>query len=167
MIHFTLYDELNVQVNSNNIDHLRGLYEHLSFYKSGFKFMNSYKVGRWDGKINLMDKVKRTIPFGLLTKAIRYFKKNFPEEEIKLTPEVKELYQGISDIQEEELNTLCFEPYYFQKDAIEKSLNNSKCILKLPTSSGKCTREIELEIEIDEETYIKYFSDFSELPSDG
>ena len=136
MIQFALYDQLNVQINPTHIEHLRAIDNHLAHYVKGYRFMKNYKLGRWNGKIHLLDKTNRTIPYGLFTHVMKYCKKEFPDEEIKVDPQVKSLFSGI-EVQDDELNTLKFTPYYYQEDAIRKLLKYSKGIATMATSSGK------------------------------
>ena len=134
MVNFELHDPLHVRVDTENWAYLNEVKEHLRHYKDGYKFMDKYKSGQWDGKIGLMDGMKRTVPYGILLELIKYHKKEWGDVPYTLSPEVKSLFVGIKP---EYKKDLCFQPYDYQDDCISACLKTSKGIIRSATASGK------------------------------
>ena len=134
MINIELHDPLHVRLDTENWAYLNEVKEHFRHYVDGYKFMDKFRSGQWDGKVGLMDTMKRTIPYGLLLELIKYHKKEWGDIPYNLSPQVKQLFVGIRP---EYRKDLCFSPYDYQDDCITACLKTSKGIIRSATASGK------------------------------
>ena len=134
MVNLELHDPLHIRIDTENWTYLTEVKEYFRHYVDGFKFMLQYKCGSWDGKVGLMDSVKRTIPYGLLLELIKYHKKEWSELPYTLSSEVKSLFVGIKP---EYHKNLKFQPYNYQDDCISACLKTGKGIIRSATASGK------------------------------
>ena len=134
MVNIVLHDPLTIRLDTNNWAYLNEVKEHFRYYVEGYKFMSQYKCGKWDGKVGLMDSLKRTIPYGILLDLLKYHKKEWPELPYTLSPEVRQLFVGIKP---EYLKNLSLKPYNYQDDCITACLQTSKGIIRSSTASGK------------------------------
>jgi len=159
MIKLTLLPNLRIQIDTDDYDYLRDIKEYFSEYVEGFQFMPAWKAGQWDGKTTLFASSSRSIPYGILTHYLRYHKRTWPEKKISASKEIKELFKGTKIKPKYDLN---LQPYDYQQDCIEAALEYSKCIIRSATASGKCTKDLEIEIEIDDDVFLQFFSDIGE-----
>ena len=134
MVNFELHDPLNVRIDTEDWAYLNEVKEHFRHYVEGYKFMDKYRSGQWDGKVGLMDAMKRTIPYGMVLELLKYHKKEWGDLPYTLAPEVKQLFVGIKP---EYKKDLCFAPYDYQDDCISACLKTSKGIIRSATASGK------------------------------
>lgn len=132
---FDLYDPLHIQIKTEEYGYLRGVDEYLTEYVKGYQHMPKFKTGVWSGKISLYRKAIKGFPYGLLTKIVKYTKTEWPELEYGITKEVKQLFSGFQV--EHNYEHLTYDPYDYQRIAIEQTLLRSKGICQLPTASGK------------------------------
>lgn len=126
-----LNDPLHVRIDTENWAYLNKVKEHFRYYVDGYKFMDKYKSGQWDGKIGLMDSLKRTIPYGLLLELIKYHKREWSDVPYTISPEVKSLFVGIKPEYKKDLK---FTPYDYQDDCISACLKTSKGIIRSATA---------------------------------
>lgn len=134
MVNIELHDPLHVRIDTENWAYLNEVKEYFRHYVDGYKFMDKYKSNQWDGKVGLMDSMKRTLPYGLLLDLIKYHKKEWSDVPYTLSPEVKSLFVGIKP---EYKKDLCFPPYDYQDDCISACLKTGKGIIRSATASGK------------------------------
>lgn len=111
------------------------IHEKFSFLVPGYKFMPSYKAGRWDGKIKLFDIRTRSFPIGLVPSLLAFLEENGYSTRVD-----GEFLKD--DILDRELidstwNKSCFSPRYYQSAAYEYALKKRKCLILSPTGSGK------------------------------
>jgi superfamily II DNA or RNA helicase len=133
--HFILKDSLNIQINTNNRDYIDGVKEFLTDFVKDYRFMPKYKKGGWNGKISLFNRPTRSFPYGLLFEVIKYTKREWPDLDIVISKDVKDLFNGI-DISKMEYD-LSLYPYDYQKECISTLLKASKGICVVATAGGK------------------------------
>jgi len=134
MIYISKIDNLHIKVDVSTREYIKDLKEHFSSYVEGYQYTPKYKLGYWNGKICMYNSVNKSLPYGLLTDLIHFHKKNYPDEKISVSDDVKALFKGnISNIKYD----LNLKPRYYQKDTIEVCLKYSKGIIKSATASGK------------------------------
>jgi len=131
MLEISLKDPLHIQLDTENWDYLRHVTEHFSHYVDGYKFMDLWKSGAWDGRISLFKKQDRTLPYGLTLELIKYTKREWPELTYTLSDSVKKLFVGIRP---EYQKDLLYEPYDYQDDCISSCLKTSKGIIRSATA---------------------------------
>lgn len=134
MVNFVLDDPLHIRVDTENWDYLRAIKEYLSHYVEGYRYMDLYKTGRWDGKVSLFDSMNRTIPFGIMLEVLKFHKREWSDCAFTLSPEVKSLFVGIKP---EYIQDLSLIPYNYQDDCVTACLKTSKGIIRSATASGK------------------------------
>lgn len=134
-ITFNLYDNLYIQIDTNNYDYLKGIESELTEYVKGYMFTPKFKKGHWSGKVSLFKRQYRTFPYGLLLKVLRYTKKEWSELTYEVSDDVRGLFKGIPF--DNFKDDLVYKPYDYQRDAIKEAVTRSKGICKLPTASGK------------------------------
>ncbi len=130
----TLFDQLTVQIQTDDIDYLDTMKDEFTRYVQGFRFVPAYKSGAWNGKVCMIHEFRRTFPYGILLDYIRTHKKNFPRMPLKIDSAVTSLFKG------QKLNidyNLKYFPRPYQKDCIEAALQHTKGIIRSATASGK------------------------------
>jgi len=134
-IHFVLYDNLNIQINTNNRYYINAVDKHLTDFVKGYLFMPKYKKGGWNGTISIFNRAKRSFPYGLLFEVLRYTKKDWGDLELKASDDVKALFRGITvdSIKKD----LVLTPYPYQQECINALLKSSKGIVEVATAGGK------------------------------
>ena len=124
---------------------VRHIYDSLSFWVPGYKFMPSYKNGWFDGKIHLMSLTNRTFPLGL-SEYIYNICKN-----LKYTVEIeKSIIESFSDKFFDETEVTNFfktKKFYVKKEEIHpredqleatlRAISTKRCVNICPTSFGK------------------------------
>lgn len=136
------YDEVWLKIDSDDFGILQELYEYFSFFVPGYKFMPSFKMGRWDGKIRLYQLSSGKIYLGLLNKIIQFC------QERSFIPIINGIKKPVSEINEQHLieftRTLKLknhgndlEARDYQISALQYAIKEEKCIIISPTSSGK------------------------------
>lgn len=134
MINFELHDPLHVRIDTEDWDYLKSVKEYFSHYVEGYKFMDAYKVGRWDGKVSIFNGVNRTIPYGNTLDLLKFHKKEWSSTPYTLSSEVKSLFVGINP---DYTKNLKFIPHEYQDDCISSCLKTGKGIIRSATASGK------------------------------
>lgn len=134
VVNIELHDPLHVRIDTDNLEYLRQVKEHFSHFVDGYRFMDRWKSGTWDGKISLFHAGNRTLPYGLILELLKFHKKEWSEHPYTLTPEVKSLFQGF---QPNYNKNLLYEPYDYQDDCITACLKTSKGIIRSSVASGK------------------------------
>ena len=138
MIKLSLHNKYYIRIDTDNYDFLRGLYDYLSDYISGYQFMPSYKAGLFNGKKSLVDRNSRTIPFGLLSDLLKYYKEEFKEEDLIISDEVRNLFRFENynkiDYSKTKLN---FDLRDYQEDIVKKCIKYKNGCAISATASGK------------------------------
>jgi len=106
--------------------------------KEGIQFSPAVKERRWDGKISFFK--NNTIPLGLLSELL-----NICYDKFKKWVET--------------LN-IPFEPRNYQYKIAYDLINKKRVSAQSETSSGKCIKGVELELEVSDEIYEKYFKGY-------
>jgi len=127
-------------VDTEDFDFLCDMRDHFSFFADGYKFHPAYRNKSWDGKIRLLH-VDGTIPLGLHNEVKAFCERH--GKTIYVDPDIGTLNldRGVFDGFVESLNVHSggekIDPYYYQKDASHTALEEQRCLLLSPTSSGK------------------------------
>lgn len=114
------------------------LAEEFSFYVPGYKFMPSFKNGRWDGRIKLFNRQTHQIYKGLLPKVVTWLN----EQGYSFTIEDKALLRPVFQYEKNWVSNNWARygqllPNKHQVQAIEAALDLNQCLIESPTSSGK------------------------------
>jgi superfamily II DNA or RNA helicase len=109
------------------------LEENLSYYKSGYQFTEAFLNGKWDGKVRLYKehKDKFIVEIGFLKDILKFFSENGIRYKV-----LDDTLRKGEDI-EKNLFWQGKELRWYQKEAVEKLLENRIGIISLPTGSGK------------------------------
>ena len=113
--------------------------DYFSFYVPGYKFMPAYKNKVWDGKIRLFNRMTGELNVGLFVYLHKFCEDRGYQIEIEESKYgVPGQLQRLSEWDKFfEINTLPFEPYDYQKQAVKTALERQRAILLSPTGSGK------------------------------
>ena len=133
-IKLELFNEMTVQIQTEDMDYFKLMLEEFTRYVQGFQFTPKYRTGRWNGKICMINEFRRTFPYGILLDYIRVHRQKFPRNPLTVSPEVKKLFSG------PEMNisyNLKYSPRPYQKDCVEAALKHTKGIIRSATASGK------------------------------
>ena len=133
------YSALQIQCEPHVANELNDFF---SFETPGYKYMPSYKNGRWDGKTRLFNVRNNELPVGLweylsdFTSPRNYeveidYDNQYGTPDTKLSVDPKEVYDFIQKLK------LPFEVRDYQFDAICQALQSKRAILLSPTGSGK------------------------------
>lgn len=133
------YSALHIQCEPHVANELN---DYFAFETPGYKYMPSYKNGRWDGKTRLFNIRNYELPVGLWEYLGEFIKpRNYtldieyntqygsPNQESVIDP--KEVYDFIQILQ------LPFEVRDYQFEAVVQALKSKRAILLSPTGSGK------------------------------
>jgi superfamily II DNA or RNA helicase len=134
MIYVYKLDPLNITIHTEDIAYMRQLREYFTAYTEGYMFTPKFKAGFWNGKICMVNAVKKSLPYGLLSDFVRFHKKCFPNIELTFDKGVSELFHGPA------LNIkydLSLKPRDYQQECVEIMLKHSKGIVRAATASGK------------------------------
>jgi len=151
-------NEIELKVETNSIIS-NEINEYFSAMLPNARFHPKVKMGVWDGKMRFFSRGK--IPIGLyqhlekFAKLGRYsIEKNFNNEK---EVDIKDLEKFVQYLE------ITKEPRDYQLQAVLDILTSTKGCLEMPTSSGKCIFSEILELEVSDEIYEKYFSDYKIL----
>jgi len=118
-------------------DVLMKLHENFSYFVDGYKFSPKYKIGIWDGKVNLFRFVNRQLPIGFKTQLIEFCEDIQEEYEFI---DFEDIEQVDLDYVRNFVSTLDLGEYKlrdYQEKIVLDGLNKQKTILISGTSSGK------------------------------
>lgn len=114
------------------------LAEEFSFYVQGYKFMPSFKSGRWDGRIKLFNRQTHQIYKGLLPKVVAWLKEqNYTftiEDKALLRPQIPYIKDWLANNWAKYGKLV---PNEHQVQNIEAALELNQALILSPTSSGK------------------------------
>jgi len=162
LLYLSLYNNSEIRLDTNDETILRYVRDHFTHYEKGYFWTTKYQSGVWNGKSSMFNSAKRTIPYGLLLKLFKYLRSE--NVEMKIDDNLKKLFKNNVKLEDFEINyDLKYYPYDYQRDCIEDAISRTKGIWRIGTGGGKCSFDIELEVEMDDETYNKYFSDYKNL----
>lgn len=137
---FRKVNNIHGRVECEDFDFLILLREHLTFEVEGHQFMPAFKIGMWDGKIRLLE-VDGECYLGLWEMI-----KNFCERENRvcyIDPQIStkslpyDKFLNFVDSLNVHSGGDKIDPYDYQKDAAHWALEQQRCLLLSPTSSGK------------------------------
>ena len=133
------YSALQIQCEPHVANELNDFF---SFETPGYKYMPSYKNGRWDGKTRLFNVRNNELPVGLWEYLSDFIKprnytlgveydNQYGTPDAKLAVRPKDVYDFIQKL------NLPFEVRDYQFDAVCQALQSRRAILLSPTGSGK------------------------------
>jgi len=127
-------------------DTLEDLDAMMRFRPEGFEFSTAYQNGLWDGYIRLFIRREKRFPIGFLDKVVKLLEKRYDVEIIDKREETgKELYlvwnfpHPLRD---------------YQKEVIQKALENRGGYICLPTGSGKTIIALRIIYELKKPAFI-------------
>ena len=140
----TLYivakNNVHIQIICDDWDFMTLVHEKFSYFAEGYRFAPSFKNHSWNGKINML-KPDGTMYFGLYQSLYDFcVSMNHPVElDPKITKFALELpiFKKFVETQDVHTGGTGIMPYYYQLDAVHFGLEQQRCILLSPTSSGK------------------------------
>jgi len=135
-VKISLYKGQNICVETENYHYLNDLYKHFEFYVKNYNFIPAYQSGKWNGKKGFFRKSSRSLPYGLLTRLIKFTQSEYKNHiNIELDEDVKNTFTGEKNPKPKW--DLLYKPHYYQEEVILTALKMSKGIFKMPTASGK------------------------------
>lgn len=124
-----LVNTLNSRISTDNPDLLDALYRLYSENAPGYQYSAAYRRRQWDGKVHFVSR-NGSFRTGLLKKVLKDLKK------IKCEPEL--VYEEpLPQISPKNWEIKNFTYYDYQKDLVEKVLEERRGVVKAPTGSGK------------------------------
>lgn len=133
MVRIRKYDDLHIQVITDDRAYIADLKAHFTDFVEGYRFQPKFRNGGWDGKICLVSS-GNVLPYGLLFDVMSFHKKNYKNKELKIDNEVKEFFSGVDIEPEYDLNIF---PRPYQIECIEACLKYKSGIIVAATASGK------------------------------
>ena len=134
-------DENYLYVSCDDFNVHEMLFNKFCFTVPGHRFMRTYKMGIWDGKIRLYDKGRRKIYKGLFVKLLTVLEANNIEyevdEQIQTDFEFNDVDTILAYLKLEIENNYKFIPRKYQLKSILQCLTNLRQIIVSPTASGK------------------------------
>lgn len=126
---------LKIQVDNCDYHFMRDLADYFTKYAPGYRFHPKFQAGVWDGRICVMDKLKRQFPYGLLSDFLKFRKEHYPSVSIDIVDErISSLFKGDSL----EYNwDLCWPPRQYQENCIRSACEYKRNIFKVATAGGK------------------------------
>lgn len=135
-VHFSLYDDLWVKVDSDDRNITRDIDEFLTDYVKGYRFLPKFRSGVWNGKVSLFAKATRTFPYGLFVDVLTHIKKGWGDDiNITINQEIKDMF-GFQNKPELKYD-LTFTPYPYQEDCVKALMKITKGIVVVATAGGK------------------------------
>ncbi|HRR49728.1 MAG TPA: DEAD/DEAH box helicase family protein [Bacteroidales bacterium] len=134
MVTICKHDFLNIRIETEDYRYLREVRDFLSAYIEGYQWMPAFTHSGWNGKVSMLNLSNKTIPYGLLIDFIKFHKKFHKEIELKIEPDVLNLFRGAEVSPKYNLSLL---PHYYQEDCINAALKYKRGIIRSATASGK------------------------------
>ena len=132
-------------VVSEDVEILKELYDSLTFFVPGYRFMPSYKNGWFDGRVRLMNLNDRTFPLGLTQHIYDYCESKGIK--CSLHPDVvqsfvdKEVNEGDVELFFEQMKFFSKKERIYPRDdqleATIRAIKMKRCLNVCPTSFGK------------------------------
>lgn len=149
-----------IKIDTDDYDYLKELKKYFTHKVDNYQFMPAFRSGMWDGTTCLFAGDTCTLAYGLLIDFMKFHKKYYPSVKLDINSDVLSLFKG----NEIEIKyDLKLHPYDYQKECIEKAINKTKGIVRVATGGGKCSSDIEIEIDIDDDLYEERFSDYEKI----
>lgn len=133
MIKVRKFDNLHIQVITNDRAYVADFKAYFTDYVEGYRFQPKFKQGGWSGQVCLVSS-GNILPFGLLFDFIMFHKKHYKDMELQIDEDVKDFFTGV-DIDPEYDLTIFPRPY--QEESIEACLKYKSGIIVAATASGK------------------------------
>ena len=114
---------------------LRKIDDELSYESPGAKYVKSYQMGIWDGKVRFMHKNPTTFPIGFIEQVetiLKASKINFKIKDLRETIEISQ-----ASIEKAFNKNKFITPRPYQKKSVIKGLRQKYGIINLPTGGGK------------------------------
>lgn len=126
---------LKIQINCDDYNLLKDLREYFTHYAHNYQFSPKFQAGVWNGKICVMDVGKRQIPYGLLTDFLKFKKNQYPNFEIKINDDIKNIFRNNNNINY--TWDLKWAPREYQEDCVKAMCHYKKAIFRVGTGGGK------------------------------
>lgn len=138
MVTFRYVNRNYFQVMCEDKKFLDQLHAYFAVHVENYKFMPKYRAGLWNGKIKYFDKMRQTLPVGLVQEASRYIQKFHRDKRIVMDIKLKKLLfnKKYPKIEPEDF-TLDRKPWEHQIKSIEKGIYHRRAVIKAPTGGGK------------------------------
>lgn len=138
IVKFSYVNSNYFKIENTDKKFLEQIYNFFSVEVPGYQFMPHYRAGIWDGKIKYFDKLRQTLPIGLVLEANRYITKLFRDKRVLLENELKEklFNKKLKDIKEKDFS-LKYKLYSHQIESIQKALYYKRATFRIPTGGGK------------------------------
>src|SRR5574343_117419 len=156
-VEFDIYDPTKAIINItaptkeeiNSINSL--LYAGMSYFNTKTLYTWEYDEGFTDGVVYIYDKVRQTLPIGLIPRATKYLQERKPKLKIKVSDAVKKVYKSPNGlIDNSYINQFTdtlniynrkykekITPYEHQIKLVNRALNGRRSSLLACTSAGK------------------------------
>lgn len=138
---FRMVDNVYGEIECEDFDFIIELREFMSFYADGYQFQPSYKNKLWDGKIRLLNAADGRIYLGLWQEVKSFCERHnkvcHVDPRISIKPLPKERFVSFVNSLNIHTDGEAITPYDYQQDAAHYALENQRCLLLSPTSSGK------------------------------
>jgi len=134
-IYLTKISEVYFLVDADSESIFEELKEYFRFRPPNYKHMPLFKNGVWDGYINIFDSRNRLFYIGLLDYMYIFGKEKRYEIIVDTDVPVPPTDLEIEKFHEEEKFNL--EPRYYQSEALEIAVKQTRALLLCPTGSGK------------------------------
>ena len=123
-------NNLKSRIETDNPEILDALYRLYSEKAPGYQYSPAYKRRQWDGNVHFISKTG-AFRTGLLNRVLDDLKK------IKCEPDLcyENTQNSIESVQDYQIGKFSY--YDYQKELIERGLENKRGIIKSPTGSGK------------------------------
>jgi len=130
-----------LKIDTDDKLYLDQLYDTFAVFVKDYQFMNMFRSGMWDGRIKFFDKLRKTLPVGLIREAFDYTKKFHRDKRVVLDKKLKEILfnKELENVPEEEflLSPDKYERRPYQINAVKKALYHKRAVIRSPTASGK------------------------------
>jgi superfamily II DNA or RNA helicase len=143
----TFPDSVNIRITSEDAGILMELSEYFTFSVPGAKFMPAFRAKMWDGKIRLYNTRTGLIYRGILNYVKKFasersytidFSTGYEPEESKISTNfANKFFTYLNPHASESGSLKSIKIKDFQVDAFVHAVNNDRCLLLSPTSSGK------------------------------
>lgn len=129
-------DELYFLVKSSDYGILHEINDYFSFFVEGYKYMQKYRIGIWDGRARLFRLSDCKLYSGLIPDLLEFAnKRNYS---IKINdPLIYDIKDQVDVFLKTVPDILTFPPRDYQLSMCEKALKLNKCIVSSPVGSGK------------------------------
>lgn len=140
MIDINLLNNLTLAIKCSDINIADQIENRFSFLTPGYQYSPSFHMHAWDGFTRFYNKSKFVdtfdkLPIGLFFDLFKFLKVNYKDIDLNIHKDVLNLFK--STFTNIDYDSMKYKARPYQKNAIEKALKHSKCILRMATGSGK------------------------------